>query len=309
MTYFNKQFSTKAGFSGNGANLTNVNAASVTGFLPSQTNTASTIAVRDSSGALVISTPTVANHATTKAYVDSAVDAIASGPVNVAIDRADRIATASQTSFAAPKSFTTSDIIYVYYNGVLLLPADYTLSSPNVILASPATVNDEITIIVITPSASTGGGTGGSTVTIEEQTTDTPTAYLSFVNSTTGAATTLKTNTGLTYTPSTNTVNASNFNSTSDRRLKDNIVPIGDALSVIGKLNGYEYDFKEHGNHAAGVIAQELEQVLPFAVSEVDGYKGVSYTQLIPYLIEGMKQQSELINKMQKQINELTGNV
>lgn len=386
MTYFNKQFTTKSGFSGNGANLTNVNAASVTGFLPSQTNTASTIAVRDSAGALVVSTPTVANHAATKSYVDTAVSNVSGGggattpqSVNADIVTNETIATEGQTTFAVTGGFSTGDFIVVYFNGVLLSIADYTTNTPNIILNSGTMAGDVITTVVTRINNGTsnqvavnisrfettatvnqttytvsngftlddkivvyfngvilsttdymlsspdvvlyvGADAGdivtifvtraaiGFAITIEEQTTDTPPTYLSFVDSTSGTATTLKTNTGLTYTPSTNTVNASNFNSTSDRRLKENIVPIQNALSVVEKLNGYEYDFKDYRNHASGVIAQELEQVLPFTVSEVGGFKTVSYNQLIPYLIEGIKQQTVLINNLQQQINELKEN-
>jgi len=77
--------------------------------------------------------------------------------------------------------------------------------------------------------------------------------------------------------------------SSSDRRWKENIKPIDNALNKILKIGGYEFDWKElseeerktqHGNegHDVGVIAQEVEEVLPEVVTtRENGFKGVKY--------------------------------
>ncbi len=83
-------------------------------------------------------------------------------------------------------------------------------------------------------------------------------------------------------------VTAPDFVATSDERVKDNIstAPVG----LIDSLKGREWDWKESGEKGSGVVAQELEQVLPHLVHEDgDGMKSVAYNGLIAYLIEEIK--------------------
>lgn len=88
----------------------------------------------------------------------------------------------------------------------------------------------------------------------------------------------------------------------SDKRLKKDIKNIPDALNKLLKLNGVTYNWKdeERGEDTeAGVIAQEVEEVLPEIVkTKEDGYKGVQYERLIPLLIEAIKEQQIQINKL-----------
>ena len=86
----------------------------------------------------------------------------------------------------------------------------------------------------------------------------------------------------------TNTITAADFVASSDERLKDNIttVPVG----LVDSLKGREWEWKESGEKGSGVVAQELEQVLPHLVHEDDdGVKSVSYMGLCAYLIEELK--------------------
>jgi hypothetical protein len=74
----------------------------------------------------------------------------------------------------------------------------------------------------------------------------------------------------------------------SDERLKDSIntAPVG----LIDSINGREWVWKESGNKGSGVVAQELEEVLPHLVHTNDkGMKSVSYMGLCGYLIEEIK--------------------
>jgi hypothetical protein len=93
--------------------------------------------------------------------------------------------------------------------------------------------------------------------------------------------------------------------STSDKRWKNNIVNIDSPLEKISQINGVEFDWIEdepfHGNkgHDVGVIAQEVELVIPEAVqTRESGMKAVQYDKIIPLLIEAIKE-------LQKQIKEL----
>ena len=90
----------------------------------------------------------------------------------------------------------------------------------------------------------------------------------------------------------------------SDERLKDNIIPIENSLEKIGNLKGYEFDWNNkqevYEGHDVGVIAQEVEKVLPEVVEtrEHDGYKAVKYEKIIPLLINA-------INDLKAEIEEL----
>tara|TARA_E500000178_G_scaffold339407_1_gene380837 strand:- start:2662 stop:3537 length:876 start_codon:yes stop_codon:yes gene_type:complete len=84
----------------------------------------------------------------------------------------------------------------------------------------------------------------------------------------------------------------------SDKRLKEDIVKIDNSLEKLTKLSGYEYNwnsiaqemYPERTKRDVGVIAQEVQEVLPSAVVErEDGYLAISYDSLIPLLIESIK--------------------
>jgi hypothetical protein len=93
--------------------------------------------------------------------------------------------------------------------------------------------------------------------------------------------------------------------STSDIRYKTNIVPISNATNKVNQISGVHFDWIEdisvHGNSGrdVGVIAQELEAILPEVVTTRDnGVKAVKYDKIVPLLIEAIKD-------LQRQINEL----
>lgn len=80
-----------------------------------------------------------------------------------------------------------------------------------------------------------------------------------------------------------------NITAYSDERLKDNIETIPNALETLKKLRGVSFDRKDFAGKGIGVIAQEVEQVLPEVV--VDGeYKSVSYGNIVGLLIEAIKE-------------------
>ena len=71
--------------------------------------------------------------------------------------------------------------------------------------------------------------------------------------------------------------------------LIDNIKPIENSIEKIKQIGGYSYDWNElsdnNGQHDVGVIAQEIEKVLPQSVTEREnGYKAVNYEKIVPLL-------------------------
>jgi hypothetical protein len=115
-----------------------------------------------------------------------------------------------------------------------------------------------------------------------------------FVGALTGTATTA---TGLSGSPSitvtgvnaSGVITATDFNATSDISLKKNIHFIDDPLGKVMQLNGVSFDWKETNKPSIGVIAQELEKVLPELVSQGD-IKSVNYNGIIGVLIEAIKE-------------------
>jgi hypothetical protein len=88
----------------------------------------------------------------------------------------------------------------------------------------------------------------------------------------------------------TGSVTAASYYQSSDERLKTNIKTTG-GLAVVDKLRGVTFDWKKDGKPSAGVIAQEVEKVMPSAVGSNDlGMKTVNYDQLVAPLIESVKE-------------------
>jgi len=78
---------------------------------------------------------------------------------------------------------------------------------------------------------------------------------------------------------------------TSDIKLKENVTTIENGLDKVSQLRGVEFDFKSNGQHSLGVIAQEVEQVLPDLVTtNEEGIKSVAYGNLTAVLIEAVKE-------------------
>jgi hypothetical protein len=87
----------------------------------------------------------------------------------------------------------------------------------------------------------------------------------------------------------------------SDLTLKKNLAIINNPIDKLMQLNGYSYQWKSNDENQYGVIAQEVEKILPYAVSTGDdGIKGVSYNQIIPVLIEAIKELSTEINLLKQ---------
>jgi hypothetical protein len=103
----------------------------------------------------------------------------------------------------------------------------------------------------------------------------------------------------------------------SDERLKTGITPVTDALTKVSQLNGVEFTRKNNGQRSAGVIAQEVEKVLPQAIREKKLplqtgeedtlYKTVEYDALHSLYIEAIKELKDMVEKQAIQIKELQG--
>jgi len=93
----------------------------------------------------------------------------------------------------------------------------------------------------------------------------------------------------------------------SDKRLKDNIIQISNPIEKIKSIGGYEFDWNDNQStykgHDIGVIAQEIEDIMPELVTTRDtGYKAVKYEKIIALLIEGIKEQQKQIDEIKNKL-------
>ncbi len=94
-----------------------------------------------------------------------------------------------------------------------------------------------------------------------------------------------------------------------NERLKDNVTPISNPIEKLKSIGGYEFDWNENheeynGQHDIGVIAQEIEAVLPeIVITRENGYKAVRYEKIISLLIESNKDLLRRVEELESKIN------
>lgn len=251
--------------------------------------------------------------------------------------------TKTENSFTATAGQTTFTVTYevgfveVYLNGIRLSSSEYTATSgTSVVLAEAATEGDIVDIIEIATGRGPTGAQGpaGETTLAGIGTTSVSTAHFPVFVSGLGNTTPLISTTSnyFSFIPSSGTLSvnqfnagvttatnvtvqslncsgvatATDFNSTSDINLKDNIKVIDDPLAKVLQLNGVSFDWKDTGQSSAGVIAQDVEKVMPGIIRDNStGYKSLNYNGLIGLLIEAVKEQNETIEVLKQKINTL----
>ena len=107
------------------------------------------------------------------------------------------------------------------------------------------------------------------------------------------------------------TVQAQEFVQQSSRTLKDNVIPIEDALDRIARLDGVYFDWKDSAKDSdgnVGFIAEDVAKVLPEAVAmEAHGASphGVKYGNIVALAVEGIKDQQSQIDALRQENAEL----
>ena len=151
----------------------------------------------------------------------------------------------------------------------------------------------------------TSGGSGANAywadagVVVGSDTTNN-TRYIPYVQISSGQATTVYVRSdNLTYNPNTGVVSATEFSATSDIRVKQDILTIENALDKVSQLRGVSYKIKDSGLDNIGLIAQEVELVLPQVVRDNDqGFKSVTYGNIVGLLIEAIKELKQEIDEL-----------
>ena len=103
-----------------------------------------------------------------------------------------------------------------------------------------------------------------------------------------------------------NITSSGTITANSDAKLKKNVATVSNALDKVNLLRGVEFDYIADDKHSIGVIAQEVEAVLPDLV-EGDETKSVAYGNLTAVLIEAVKELTAEVNTLKAELNTLKG--
>jgi len=229
------------------------------------------------------------------------------------------VAIAGQTSFSVTYEVGFVD---VFLNGIRLSSSEYTAASGStVVLNEAAAEGDVVDIIEVATNRGPTGpqGAAGETTLAGIGTTSGTTAHFPvFVSGLGNTAPYISTTSNyFSFVPDSGTLSvnqlsvagvatATDFNSTSDINLKDNVKVIDDPLAKVMQINGVSFNWKSTTGTSAGVIAQDVEKVLPEIVHDgSDGFKTLNYNGLIGLLIEAVKEQNETIEVLKQKINTL----
>ena len=138
-------------------------------------------------------------------------------------------------------------------------------------------------------------------INVSDDTTTNATYYPIIANGTSGAITEQVSSTKLTFNPSTGLLTSTDYNSSSDMTLKQDITPIQNPLDIISQLTGFGFTWKDSKQKSYGLSAQEVEKVIPDIVRDrADGTKGINYMNLTAFLIEAIKDLKNEIAELKK---------
>lgn len=140
------------------------------------------------------------------------------------------------------------------------------------------------------------GDKGDGTFSITANNTTSTTHYVPITPSTTGSISgAIVSDTKLYFTPSTGTLTATTFDSLSDEARKNNIEVIQSALDIVCQLRGVKFNWSDSGLPSAGLIAQDVQKLMPELVTKTDDKLTLNYNGIIGVLVEAVK---ELKNRM-----------
>ena len=96
--------------------------------------------------------------------------------------------------------------------------------------------------------------------------------------------------------------NGNGWSTSSDIRLKENIVKIPDTLTKIEQIHGYYYNYIGTESTHIGIMAQEVKPIFPEAVSTVKDHLVVNYSELIPVLINSINELNKKVTSLEAQV-------
>jgi hypothetical protein len=184
---------------------------------------------------------------------------------------------------------------YVAFKSPTTLVASYTLTFP---------ADDGATNQVLQTDGSGVLTWATASLSVTNQLSDSTTYYPTITTASSGNITGINTSsTKLSFVPSTGTLTTTALVETSSMTLKENIVPIENALESLLKLTGVIYDRKDGSTkNEAGLIAEDVNEVLPNLVTKDENGNpfGINYTKFSAYLIEAVKTLSAQLDDLKQ---------
>ena len=152
-----------------------------------------------------------------------------------------------------------------------------------------------------TSATSATTATNATNITLADESSDS-TCFPVFATAATGNQAPKTDSSALTYDASTGSLSSTDFNSTSDINLKKDIEIITNANEILNQINGVNFTWVKSNKPSIGIIAQEIEKVLPQLVTERTdtGTKSVNYNGLIGVLIEAVKELSQRVEELER---------
>ena len=163
-------------------------------------------------------------------------------------------------------------------------------------LSSSVSDGDAVAAIISFENESDNGGVQGRIENIIDSNEDGSTSFKFYTNNTSTPAMTLFNGGNMTI--------AGTLTQNSDVRLKENIKPIESALDKVKQMQGVEFNKINSSTKEIGVVAQEIEKIIPELVLEdKEGIKSVAYGNITAVLIEAIKEQQKQIEELKQQLN------
>jgi len=143
--------------------------------------------------------------------------------------------------------------------------------------------------------------TNANNINLADESADT-TCFPIFATAATGNQAPKTDSSSLLYNASTGNLSSTEFTSLSDETKKTNIHTIENSIEITKQLRGVKFNWIDNDKPSVGVIAQEVEKVLPELVSNTSP-KTVNYNGLIGVLIEAIKEQQIRIEELERKLN------
>jgi hypothetical protein len=189
-------------------------------------------------------------------------------------------------------------------NGGTAVTLDGTQTLTNKTLTSPILTTPALgtpSAIVLTNATGTASSLTVGKITITDETTVNASYYPMLSVGTSSGNSANVSSTKLTFNPSTGLLTSTDYNSSSDMTLKQDITLINNPLDIISQLTGFGFTWKDSKQKAYGLSAQEVEKVIPEIVKDrPDGTKGINYMNLTAFLVEAIKDLKQEIQELKK---------
>jgi hypothetical protein len=197
--------------------------------------------------------------------------------------------------FATSPILTTPDLGTP--SAIVLTNATGTVT--NLTLVTPALGTPSA--VILTNATGTASSLTVGKITITDETTANASYYPMLSVGTSSGNSANVSSTKLTFNPSTGLLTSTDYNSSSDMTLKQDITLINNPLDIISQLTGFGFTWKDSKQKAYGLSAQEVEKVIPEIVKDrPDGTKGINYMNLTAFLIEAIKDLKQEIQELKK---------